>query len=83
MDLSKEKLINKLIQYDTASFRRFGLRESGRLAHEPPKFRSNLINIYNKLNKKDIRNLLIVKRATKVKWLWYPHENIQNHEKTN
>lgn len=59
--MTKDSLVNMLTRLDTSSFRRNGLVESGRYKHEPPKFRIRLKQVYNKLEKDDIVELLKIR----------------------
>ena len=54
--MSKETLIHRITLLDTASYRRN--REGNTYKHEPPKFRSTLFEVYNKLNEEDLETLL-------------------------
>ena len=59
--MTKDSLVNMLTRLDTSSFRRNGLVEVGRYKHEPPKFRIRLKQVYNKLEKDDIVELLKIR----------------------
>ena len=59
--MTKEQLINELTRLDTWSFRRNGLVESNQYKHEPPRFRIRLKQVYNKLEKDDIVELLKIR----------------------
>ena len=59
--MTKDSLVNMLTRLDTSSFRRNGLVEAGRYKHEPPKFRIRLKQVYNKLEKDDIVELLKIR----------------------
>ena len=59
--MTKDSLVNMLTRLDTSSFRRSGLVESNQYKHEPPKFRIRLKQVYNKLEKDDIVELLKIR----------------------
>ena len=61
ISMTKDSLINMLTRLDTSSFRRNGLVEAGHYKHEPPKFRIRLKQVYNKLEKDDIVELLKIR----------------------
>ena len=52
----KESLINRITLLDTASYRRNS--EGNTYKTEPPKFRSTLFEVYNKLSEEDLKTLL-------------------------
>lgn len=54
--MNKENLIHRITLLDTASYRRN--TEGNTYKHEPPKFRSTLFEVYNKLNEEDLETLL-------------------------
>jgi len=59
--MTKEQLISELTRLDTSSFRRNGLVEVGQYKHEPPKFRIRLKQVYNKLEKDSLIELLKIR----------------------
>ena len=59
--MTKDSLVNMLTRLDTSSFRINGLVGAGRYKHEPPKFRIRLKQVYNKLEKDDIIELLKIR----------------------
>ena len=59
--MTKDSLVNILTRLDTSSFRKNGLVQSIRYKHEPPKFRIRLKQVYNKLEKDDIVELLKIR----------------------
>tara|TARA_R100001440_G_C2511108_1_gene117882 strand:+ start:64 stop:282 length:219 start_codon:yes stop_codon:yes gene_type:complete len=63
---SKEQLIHELTSFDCSCYRKNGLIEKGYYTYEPPKFRTNLTKIYNKLSKEDIKELLKIRKAEKL-----------------
>lgn len=60
-DMTKDFLINKLTRLDVSLFRKIGLLETGKYKHEPPKFRITLKQVYDKLPKEDIIQLINLK----------------------
>ena len=54
--MNKESLINRITLLDTASYRRNS--EGNTYKKEPPKFRSTLFEVYNKLSEADLKTLL-------------------------
>tara|TARA_R110000737_G_scaffold251490_1_gene260962 strand:+ start:263 stop:451 length:189 start_codon:yes stop_codon:yes gene_type:complete len=54
--MSKESLIHRITLIDTGAFRRD--TEGNLYRHEPPKFRSTLFDIYNKLSEEDLKTLI-------------------------
>ena len=61
IDITRDSLVNKLTRLDVSLFRKIGLLETGVYKHEPPKFRITLKQIYNKLTKEDIIQLINLK----------------------
>lgn len=59
--MTKDSLVNMLTRLDTSCFRKNSLVESGLYKHEPPKFRIRLKQVYNKLEKDDIVELLKIR----------------------
>lgn len=57
--MNKETLIHRITLLDTSYYRRNS--EGNIYKHEPPKFRSTLFEVYNKLSKKDLETLLNVR----------------------
>jgi hypothetical protein len=54
--MNKENLIQRITLLDTGCYRR---DTEGRIyKHEPPKFRSTLFEVYNKLSEEDLETLL-------------------------
>jgi len=54
--MNKESLIHRITLLDTACYRR---DTDGNIANlDPPKFRSTLFEVYNKLSEKDLFTLL-------------------------
>jgi len=54
--MNKESLIHRITLLDTVCYRR---DTDGNISkHEPPKFRSTLFEVYNKLSEKDLFTLL-------------------------
>ena len=58
IDMTKDSLVNKLARLDVSLYRKIGLLETGKYKHEPPKFRITLKQVYDKLDKEDIIQLL-------------------------
>ena len=54
--MNKESLIHRITLLDTACYRRN--REGNPYKHEPPKFRSTLYDVYDKLSEYDLQKLL-------------------------
>ena len=52
----KDSLIHRITLLDTASYRRN--IEGNTYKHEPPKFRSTLFEVYDKLSEEDLKTLL-------------------------
>lgn len=61
IDMTKDSLVNKLTMLDVSLFRKIGLLETGKYKHEPPKFRITLKQVYDKLDKEDIIQLINLK----------------------
>ena len=61
ISMTKDSLINMLTRFDTSCYRKNGLVEFGKYKHEPPKFRVRLKQVYNKLEKDDIVELLKIR----------------------
>lgn len=59
--MTKDSLVNILTRLDTSSFRKNSLVESGLYKHEPARFRIRLKQVYNKLEKDDIVELLKIR----------------------
>ena len=54
--MNKENLIHRITLLDTGCYRRDS--EGSIYKHEPPKFRSTLFEVYNKLSEEDLETLL-------------------------
>ena len=59
--MTKASLVNKLTRLDVSLYRIIGLLETGKYKHEPPKFRITLKQVYDKLDKEDIIQLINLK----------------------
>lgn len=59
--MTKDSLVNKLTRLDVSLFRKIGLLETGKYKHEPPQFRITLKQVYDKLEKDDILELLKIR----------------------
>jgi len=59
---SKDELVNTLTCLDTSSYRCVGHVKTGRFTHEPPRFRNRLAKVYNKLDEKDLNELLTIRK---------------------
>lgn len=58
---TKDNLVSILTRFDTSCYRINGLLETGIIKHEPPKFALRLMEIYNKLDKEDIIELIKIR----------------------
>lgn len=56
MKMNKQNLIDRITLLDTSYYRRD--IEGNAYRHEPPKFRSKLCEVYNKLSEEDLEILL-------------------------
>lgn len=59
--MSRENIINKLTLLETSAYRIRGLELTGKYTHEPKEFRSQLAEIFNKLNDEDLTKLYKLK----------------------
>jgi hypothetical protein len=59
---SKESLLNELTKMDIVMYRKRGLADIGKYAHEPPGFRVKLYDIYSKLSLEDLQVMYDMKR---------------------
>ena len=59
---SKESLLNELTKMDIVMYRKRGLVDIGKYAHEPPGFRVKLYDIYDKLSLEDLQVMYDMKR---------------------
>ena len=59
--MTKDSLVNKLTRLDVSFYRKIALLETGKYKHEPPKFRITLKQVYDKLPKEDIIELINLK----------------------
>jgi hypothetical protein len=59
---SKESLLNELTKMDIVMYRKRGLVDIGKYAHEPPGFRVKLYDIYSKLSLEDLQVMYDMKR---------------------
>lgn len=57
----RENILNKLTLIETSEFRKRGLEMSGKYAHEPANFRSNLYELFNQFNDEDLKKLYHLK----------------------
>lgn len=57
-DRQREELINRITLWHTIAFRQNGLKVDGKYQHEPSRFRSNLFDIYRRMNDADLVSLV-------------------------
>ena len=62
MSRTKESLVHELARFDVSCFRKNGLYDTGKYAHEPAMFRVRLHKLYDKLSKEDIIQLLKIRK---------------------
>jgi len=58
---TRENVIHKLTLLETCEYRKRGLELVGRYTHEPPKFRNDLFEIFDKLSDDDLLKLYNLK----------------------
>jgi len=63
--MNKKQLINKLTLLDTSIYRNIGFLNSGVYLHEPPMYRKNLHEVYEKLDTQTLTKLLELKPIKK------------------
>ncbi len=59
--MNRENIINKLTLLETSEFRKRGLELIGKYTHEPPGFRNDLFEIFDKLSDDDLKKLYNLK----------------------
>lgn len=59
--IKRENMIHKLTLLETCEFRKRGLELVGKYTHEPPGFRNDLFEIFNKLSDDDLKKLYNLK----------------------
>ena len=59
--MNRENIINKLTLLETSEFRKRGLELIGKYTHEPPRFRNDLFEIFDKLSDEDLKKLYNLK----------------------
>lgn len=57
----RENMIHKLTLLETCEFRKRGLELVGKYTHEPPGFRNDLFEIFDKLSDDDLKKLYNLK----------------------